>query len=84
MPAFPRSTAFRTFSALARARSVIKMAEPHPFERNPVTQQAAKADWGRHWARAGNTALFYFPFMGTFLAWPLVAEKAFDGRMGAY
>lgn len=48
----------RTFSILARARQLTRGFEPHPFERYPITQQAANADWGRLVRKtAGNAVL---------------------------
>jgi len=81
MPPFPRSTAFRTFSALARMRATVRAAEPHPFERYPVTQGGARADWGKQVRHVGDAAMFFFPGMAIFLTWPIVAGKMLDGHM---
>lgn len=81
MPAF-RSTAFRTFSALSKSRSVLRSMEPHPFERYPAANvERAKADWGKQFKKAGVTTAFLLPTMGFFLAWPVLTGKALNGHI---
>ncbi|KAI9644077.1 hypothetical protein NHQ30_007429 [Ciborinia camelliae] len=65
----------RTFSILTQARQLARGFEPHPFERYPISQQAAKADWGKLVKRTAGSALFYFPGFAIMLGWPLMAEK---------
>ncbi|TVY29696.1 hypothetical protein LHYA1_G000885 [Lachnellula hyalina] len=66
----------RAMSIGARARSAVRNFEPHPFERYPTTQASQKADWGKHIRHVGDVSMFYFPALGLFLTWPLIAEKA--------
>lgn len=48
----------RTFSILTQVRQLARGFEPHPFERYPITQQAAKADWSKLVKKtAGNAVL---------------------------
>ncbi|KAG4031903.1 hypothetical protein MFRU_008g02560 [Monilinia fructicola] len=68
----------RTFSILARARQLTRGFEPHPFERYPITQQAANADWGRLVRKTAGNAVFYFPGFAVVLGWPLMAEKVVE------
>ncbi|THV48213.1 hypothetical protein BGAL_0261g00030 [Botrytis galanthina] len=66
----------RTFSILTRARQLARGFEPHPFERYPISQQAAKADWSKLVKRTAGNAVLYFPGFALVLGWPLLAEKA--------
>lgn len=48
----------RAFSILTQARQLARGFEPHPFERYPISQQAAKSDWAKLVKRtAGNAVL---------------------------
>lgn len=47
----------RPLSIVQRARQTIKSFEPHPFERYPVTQVGAKADWARAFGRLTAPAM---------------------------
>jgi len=51
----------RTLSIFTRARAVVRTFEPHPFERLPLTQKAAKADWGKQIRHVGDAAMLYVP-----------------------
>ena len=51
----------RTLSIFARARSIARTVEPHPFERLPISQKAAKADWGKQVRHVGDAAMLYVP-----------------------
>ncbi|KAF7892335.1 uncharacterized protein EAF01_010415 [Botrytis porri] len=75
-PIIRQVTSRRAFSILTRARQVARDFEPHPFERYPISQQAAKADWGRLVKRTAGNAMLYFPGFAFVLGWPLLAEKA--------
>jgi len=80
MPAFPRINS-RTFSALSRVRTALSLDEAHPFGRYPVTQRAAKADWGRQFRHLGSTAMVYFPFYAVILGWPVGVGYLLNGHM---
>jgi hypothetical protein len=47
----------RAFSVLSRVRALARAAEAHPFQRYPVTQKPAPADWNTHIQRVAGTAL---------------------------
>jgi len=47
----------RAFSVASRVRALARSFEPHPFERIPVTQKAAKADWGKQVRHLGDAAM---------------------------
>ncbi|KAJ8062245.1 hypothetical protein OCU04_008795 [Sclerotinia nivalis] len=64
----------RTFSIFTQVRQLARGFEPHPFERYPISQQAAKADWGKLVKRTAGNAVFYFPGFALVLGWPLLAE----------
>ncbi|TGO08407.1 hypothetical protein BTUL_0211g00190 [Botrytis tulipae] len=51
----------RTVSILTRARQLARGFEPHPFERYPLSQQAAKADWGKLVKRTAGNAVLLAP-----------------------
>ncbi|KAH8818008.1 hypothetical protein F5882DRAFT_455184 [Hyaloscypha sp. PMI_1271] len=74
----------RALSIFSRARALVRTMEPHPFERLPLAQKTAKADWGKQVKHVGDAAMFYFPAFGIFLGWPLLAEKFADGHIGDY
>lgn len=59
MPAFPRSTAFRAFSALSKTRAALKSMEPHPFARPVAQLEPAKGDWSKHIKSAAKTTALY-------------------------
>ncbi|KAG4436780.1 hypothetical protein IFR05_007755 [Cadophora sp. M221] len=71
----------RAFSIATRVRTLARSFEPHPFGRLPKTQEAQKGDWAKQGRRLGDAAMFYFPFMGLVLSWPLIGEKILDGKM---
>ncbi|KAK0102266.1 hypothetical protein ONS95_005888 [Cadophora gregata] len=75
------TTPRRAFSIATRVRTLARSFEPHPFERMPTTQKPARGDWGRQARRVGDSAMFYFPFMGLVLSWPVIAEQFLDGKM---
>ncbi|EHK99929.1 hypothetical protein M7I_4008 [Glarea lozoyensis 74030] len=56
-PAVRTITQRRGISAYQRARDAIKHFEPHPFERYPVSQQSAPADWGKQFRKIGGNAM---------------------------
>ena len=47
----------RAFSIATRVRTLARSFEPHPFERMPTTQKAARGDWGRQARRLGDAAM---------------------------
>ncbi|KAI0836674.1 hypothetical protein F5Y06DRAFT_273080 [Hypoxylon sp. FL0890] len=55
-----------------------------PTEAYPVTMAPQKADWGRIVRSRVGVASVYFPVMGTFLTWPLIAGYFLDGHMGQF
>jgi hypothetical protein len=57
----------RGLSIFTRARQIARTVEPHPFERLPITQRAAKADWGKQIKHVGDAAMLYVPplFLGS-------------------
>ncbi|PVH89090.1 hypothetical protein DL98DRAFT_508233 [Cadophora sp. DSE1049] len=71
----------RAFSIATRVRTLARSFEPHPFERMPTTQKAARGDWGKQARRLGDAAMFYFPFMGLVLSWPVIVEQFLDGKI---
>ncbi|TGO61121.1 hypothetical protein BOTNAR_0134g00200 [Botryotinia narcissicola] len=75
-PIIRQVTSRRTFSILTRACQLARGFEPHPFERYPLSKQAAKADWGKLVKRTAGNAVLYFPGFALVLGWPLLAEKA--------
>jgi len=56
----------RALSIFSRARALVRTVEPHPFERLPITQKAAKADWGKQIRHVGDAAMLYVPFSPSF------------------
>ncbi|KAI1451400.1 hypothetical protein F4805DRAFT_463826 [Annulohypoxylon moriforme] len=52
------------------------------IEALPVSQPSQRADWGRIVRARAGVASVYFPFMGTFLAWPMMSSYVLDGHMG--
>lgn len=77
----PAITARRQISIVSRLRTAARSFESHPFERIPVTQTTAKADWGKQIRHIGDAGMFYFPFFAVMLGWPLMAEKVLDGHI---
>jgi hypothetical protein len=59
----PALTARRQISIVSRLRSAARTFEPHPFERMPVTQTPAKADWGKQIRHIGDAGMLYVPFL---------------------
>ncbi|KAI6084662.1 hypothetical protein F4821DRAFT_167536 [Hypoxylon rubiginosum] len=55
-----------------------------PTEAYPATLKPQRADWGRIARARVGVAAVYFPFMGTFLAWPTITSYFLDGRMGTF
>lgn len=47
----------RALSVFSRVRALARTVEPHPFERLPITQKAAKADWGKQIKHVGDAAM---------------------------
>jgi hypothetical protein len=56
-PALRMLSQRRAFSIISRVRTMARTVEPHPFERLPVAQKAAKADWGRQARHFGDAAV---------------------------
>jgi hypothetical protein len=61
MPPFRLPTLTRSFSALSRVRTALRLSEAHPYERYPLTQSIAKPDWGKHVKDLEKVALLYVP-----------------------
>ena len=57
LPSASRQAARRPFSILSRARHLARTFEPHPFERLPIAQKSAKADWGKQVRHLGDAAV---------------------------
>ncbi|KAI2625630.1 hypothetical protein GGR54DRAFT_508458 [Hypoxylon sp. NC1633] len=55
-----------------------------PTEALPSAGPSARSDWGRIFRARAGVAAIYFPFMGTFLSWPMISAKLLDGRMGTF
>lgn len=79
-PIIRQTTGRRAFSIISTLRSVARSAEPHPFARLS-SQPTAKADWAKQVRHLGDAGKFYIPFMGLFVAWPLLVEQGLDGHM---
>jgi hypothetical protein len=47
----------RALSIFSRARALVRTMEPHPFERLPLAQKTAKADWGKQIKHVGDAAM---------------------------
>jgi hypothetical protein len=47
----------RALSFFSRARALVRTIEPHPFERLPLAQKTAKADWGKQIKHVGDAAM---------------------------
>ncbi|KAH8601679.1 hypothetical protein B0O99DRAFT_607148 [Bisporella sp. PMI_857] len=71
----------RAFSMGTSFRSALDSAKAQIFERNSMVKDHAPADWSRVRRHATGAAVFYFPWMFGFLAWPLAAEYAIKGNM---
>ncbi|CAG8972213.1 hypothetical protein HYALB_00010992 [Hymenoscyphus albidus] len=76
-----KPTQRRSLSVVQRARQTIRSFEPHPFERYPVTQEGAKADWVRAFGRLRGPAAVYFPGFAFVLGWPFLAASVVDGHL---
>ncbi|KAI2473165.1 hypothetical protein F4781DRAFT_224096 [Annulohypoxylon bovei var. microspora] len=50
----------------------------------PSAGPSQRGDWGRIARGRVGVASVYFPFMGTFLAWPLLSKTLLDGHMGQF
>ncbi|KAI4860711.1 hypothetical protein F4820DRAFT_436053 [Hypoxylon rubiginosum] len=70
----------QAFKGLRRSAMIVE----GPTEALPATVRSQKADWGRIFRARAGVAAVYFPFMGTFLSWPFVAQYLVDGRMGRW
>ncbi|KAB5554499.1 hypothetical protein GE09DRAFT_130127 [Coniochaeta sp. 2T2.1] len=65
----------RSFSLMTSLRQLGRSFEHGtPFERLPVTQKSAAADWGKLARRAGGQAIIFFPAMAVMLGWPYAAR----------
>ncbi|ODA80650.1 hypothetical protein RJ55_03609 [Drechmeria coniospora] len=80
-PSVTRVVARRPFSMMMRLRSAARSFEAHPFQRLPVSQQAARGDWGAEMKRVGKQAAIFFPGFAVLLGWPLAAKSIFDGHV---
>jgi hypothetical protein len=49
----------RGFSIISRVRQTARSFEPHPFERMPITQKTAPADYGKLVKHVGDAAMLY-------------------------
>ncbi len=58
-PALRMLSQRRAFSIISRVRSVARSVEAHPFERLPIAQKPAKADWGKQARHFGDAAILY-------------------------
>ncbi|KAI1097899.1 hypothetical protein F4804DRAFT_146368 [Jackrogersella minutella] len=77
----PLSAVFRqAFKGLRQSGRIVE----GPTEALPSAGPSQKADWGRILKARAGVASIYFPFMGTFLAWPLISRSVLDGQMGRF
>jgi hypothetical protein len=53
----------RGFSIISRVRQTARSFEPHPFERMPITQKAAPADYGKLVRHVGDAAMLCVPLL---------------------
>jgi len=51
------------------------------MERLPVSQKAARGDWGKEFRRVGKQAALFFPGITVLLGWPLMARRVLNGHM---
>jgi hypothetical protein len=58
-PLLRTATQRRAFSIISRVRQTARGFEPHPFERIPVAQKAAPADYGKLVKHVGDAAMLY-------------------------
>ncbi|KAI0893437.1 hypothetical protein F4806DRAFT_498951 [Annulohypoxylon nitens] len=54
------------------------------IEALPSAGPSQRPDWGRIARGRLGAASVYFPFMGTFLSWPLISKYFLDGHMGQF
>ncbi|KAK5662738.1 hypothetical protein OQA88_6145 [Cercophora sp. LCS_1] len=71
----------RQFSVISSLRGFARSFEPHPFERLPVTTNAAAADWGRQLGRVAKQGVVFFPTIFLMLGWPYLGRVALDERV---
>jgi hypothetical protein len=57
LPIMRMVTQRRALSIFSRARALVRTMEPHPFERLPLAQKTAKADWGKQIKHVGDAAM---------------------------
>jgi hypothetical protein len=53
----------RGFSIISRVRQTARSFEPHPFERTPITQKTAPADYGKLVRHVGDAAMLCVPLL---------------------
>ena len=53
----------RGFSIISRVRQTARSFEPHPFERMPIKQKAAPADYGKLVRHVGDAAMLCVPLL---------------------
>jgi hypothetical protein len=76
-----RAAGRRQFSLLNSVRGVARSFEPHPFERLPVTQNAARGDYGKMGRRVAGQAVFFAPAIVILLGWPYLGYKMLNGHV---
>lgn len=80
-----RMASRRQFSLMTSLRQLGRSFEHGtPFERLPVTQTPAAADWGRQFKRVGSQAAIFFPAMAVMLGWPYAASVVMNEHVGQY
>jgi hypothetical protein len=53
----------RGFSIISRVRQTARSFEPHPFERMPIKQKSAPADYGKLVRHVGDAAMLCVPLL---------------------
>ncbi|KAK0727111.1 hypothetical protein B0T26DRAFT_638396 [Lasiosphaeria miniovina] len=76
-----RTVTRRQFSMIQSMRSFARSFESHPFERLPASTPSHALDWSLPIKGLAKKSALYFPFMGVFLGWPLVAATVADGHI---
>ncbi|KFH48201.1 hypothetical protein ACRE_007790 [Hapsidospora chrysogenum ATCC 11550] len=65
----------RSFSLASSFRAMARAMESHPFERLPVTQKSAAADWAKQVKRVTSQAAICVPGVTLFFGWPLLVRR---------
>ncbi|KAH7325887.1 hypothetical protein B0I35DRAFT_474618 [Stachybotrys elegans] len=76
-----RAVGRRNYTVFSSVRAAFRAMEPHPFERLPTTQSAARGDWGKVFKQSGTTLVFFVPTAVGVLTWPFAAQAFFDGHV---